>query len=372
MVVALSFLVSSTVDAARMSVTVAQQSVAVEDTFIVEWYLSAPSAINVIDATLYYSPETLHLDDIGTGSSAVTLWIEAPHSVEPGTIRLVGGIPAGVSGTKIPILRTVFHATSAGRASIALGKNARTVLGDGLGTVEVITMDPLVFPVVPQSTQVVVSPTHPHQDHWYQDQSVTISILEKNPVAYSFSSNPEITPTGPAHVSSEPIVYDHLADGIYYFKVAVPVEEELQELETYRVLIDHTAPTLSAAVIDKHSEVFNGKPSLSIYAVDKMSGIDSIQVKVGWFGPYHTATTPYRLHKPIFGNVVHIRVNDTAGNATVSAVYFRGYLPNWISTILLIGGGIAIVVGVYTKRQYVRAIIQRIGEHIAPPHRTRE
>lgn len=354
---------AGTAHAASMSLTVAQQTVAKGDTFVVEWYLTAPTPINVIDATLYYSPETLEVQDIVTGSSAVALWIEKPHVVEPGTIKLVGGIPAGVSGTKIPILRTVFRATTTGSASIALAKDARVALSDGVATAEAITMEPIVFPIVPSTPHIVVSKTHPDQDHWYQDTSVTISILEKNPVVYSLSSNPEITPTGTAAVVTSPILYDGLSDGIYYFKVAVPVEGNLQELETYRILIDHTAPTISAAVIDTNSEIFGGKASLGVYAVDKMSGIAHIKVKTGWFGFYHEATTPYRLRKPLFGNIVHVRVSDAAGNSTVSTLYFRGYLANSISYCVTLGVLVWILITLFQKRNRIRSITKKFLYH---------
>lgn len=323
---------STSTYAASMSVTVAQQTVSKGDTFIMEWYLDTQGkAVNVVDATLYYSPETLKIEDIVTGSSALVLWIEGPREIEDGTIRLVGGIPAGVRGTKIPIVRTVFRATASGTASIALGKDAKVVLSDGVATTVPITMEPIVFPVVSAKTEVVRSATHPREDRWYQSNAVTFTISEKNPVVYSLSANPEITPGGEARVVTDPIVYEDLRDGVYYFKVAAPVNDALQELQTRRVLIDRTAPTISAAEIDRESEVFGGKSSLSFYTIDKTSGIAVVKVKTGWFGLYRDATSPYQLRKPLLGNIVKIKAIDKAGNDTLSTLYFRGYLANWVS-----------------------------------------
>lgn len=361
----LSLMCSGSVHAASMSITVAQQSVAKGDTFVVEWYLNTEDVpINVVDATLYYSPETLEVEDTVTGSSALTLWVEQPTVVESGTIRFVGGIPAGVRGTKIPIVRTVFRATSTGSASIALGKNSKVVLSDGVATQSLITMNPVVFPVILGKPDVVSSPTHPQQDQWYGATTARIVINEKNPVVYSLSTNPEITPTGAASVVDEPLVYENLRDGIYYFKVAVPVDGAIQELQTFRLLIDRTLPIISGAQIDPHSEVFDGAPSLSMYAVDKTSGIAHIKVKTGWFGWYREAATPYRLHKPLFGNVVHIQVSDKAGNVALSTLYFRGYLANSISYCVTLGVLVWIIITAVRKRNRIRSIIKKILRHI--------
>lgn len=358
-------LMSGVAHAASMSITVAQQSVAKGDTFVVEWYLNTEDVpINVVDATLYYSPETLELEDTVTGSSALALWVEQPTIVEPGTIHFVGGIPAGVRGTKIPILRTVFRATSTGSASIALGKNSRLVQSDGVATESLISMTPVIFPIIPGNAEVVTSPTHPHQDEWYTATTARMVINEKNPVVYSLSTNPEITPTGTAAVVTEPIVYENLRDGMYYFKVAAPVDGALQELQTFRILIDHTAPIISGAQIDTDSEVFNGAASLSMYAVDKTSGIAHIKVKTGWFGFYHEATTPYRLHKPLFGNVVHVQVSDKAGNVALSTLYFRGYLANWVSYCVTLGVLVWILITAVRKRNRIRLITKKILRHL--------
>lgn len=355
----------SVADAASMSLTVAQQSVAKGDTFVVEWYLNTEGVpINVVDATLYYSPETLVLQDAVTGSSVLSLWIEKPHIVEPGTIRLVGGIPAGVRGSKIPIVRTVFRATSTGRASIALGKDSKVVHSDGIATSAAISMTPVVFPVVPESASIVSSPTHPHQDRWYSATTAQMVITEKNPVVYSLSTNPEITPSGTPAVVTEPLIYESLQDGIYYFKVAAPVDGALQELQTFRILIDHTAPIISSATIDLQSEVFDGAASLSMYAVDKMSGVAFIKVKTGWFGLYHETTTPYRLHKPLFGNVVRIQVSDKAGNTALSTLYFRGYLANWVSYCVTLGVLVWILIMTVRKRNRIRLITKKILQHL--------
>jgi hypothetical protein len=357
----LSILTYQPVSAASMSVTVAQQTVSKGDTFIMEWYLDTQGkAVNVVDATLYYSPETLNVEDVVTGSSALVLWIEGPREIQDGMIRLVGGIPAGVTGAKIPIVRTVFRATASGTASIALGKDAKVVLSDGVATMVPITMEPIVFPVVSAKTEVVRSTTHPREDRWYQSNTVTFTISEKNPVVYSLSAHPEITPGGEARVVSEKIVYDNLRDGVYYFKVAAPVNGALQELQTRRVLIDRTAPTMSAAEIDRESEIFGGKPSLSFYAIDKTSGIAEVHVKTGWFGLYRRAESPYQLHKPLFGNVVKIRATDKVGNDTVSTLYFRGYLANSVSYCVILAVLICLLYITIRKRASLWLITKKV------------
>lgn len=362
LLVLIAFVLSmhDSVSAATISMTVAQQSVSKGDTFIVEWYLDTQGkAVNVVDATLYYSPETLEVEDIVTGSSALSLWIEQPRVVEDGTIKFTGGIPAGVTGTRIPIVRTLFRAANTGSASIALGKDAQVVLSDGVATIESVTMEPIVFPVLAGKARVIDSPTHPNQEKWYTGTTLELRITEKNPVVYSLSTNPDITPAGEPQVITDMIRYENLQDGIYYFKVAVPVQETFQELETYRILIDTTAPSISAE-IDTNSELFDQKASLSFYAIDKTAGIAHTKVKTGWFGLYREATSPYRLHKPLFGNVVKIKTIDKAGNDTLSTLYFRGYLANWMSYCVTLVVLICLLYICIRKRASLRSITKKV------------
>jgi hypothetical protein len=247
-------------------------------------------------------------------------------------------------------MRTFFTAKSASTASMSLGAETVAVLADGVATPVPVTMNPIVFSMSEGSAHIVRSPSHPIQDHWYQDGTIVLEIAEKNPIVYSLSTNPEIIPSGEPVAVQEKITYKDVPDGIYYFKVAASLNGMLQELETYRILIDRTPPTLDAVMIDQASELFDGSASLSFYPLDKISGISRVRVRTGWFGFYHQAKSPYQLHKPLFGNVIHIQVTDKAGNTLVTKEYYRGYLPNWMSVCVTLLVSLCIVY-LFTKHR---------------------
>lgn len=351
---------TSIVHASTLSMSVAQQTVSEGDTFVTDWYLDTEGeSVNVVDATLFYSPETLSVESVFTGSSVISLWIEKPQIQEPGSVHFVGGIPAGVVGKKIPIMKLVFRAKATGNASIALDQHATVVLSNGVATKEVIQMQPILFSVFPKSVSIVRSSTHPKQEKWSHKTDARIHISDSSPVVYSLSTNSEVIPSGTPAIVKQDIEYTDLKDGVYYFKVAIPVEDSFQELQTYRLMIDTTPAIIADAHVDTTSELFNGHDSLHVYAIDKTSGVSSIEARVGWFGLYHHVNGPFELHKPFFGNRITIRVFDYAGNKTISTVYYRGYLANWVSYCVTLGIVLWIVYSIVRNRSRIYFFLKR-------------
>lgn len=344
-------------NAANLSVSVAEQTVYAGDTFSADWFLDTEGkTINIVDAKLYYSPDILESTEVSIGSSALLLWVDQPKVIAPGVITFTGGAPGGINGSHIPLLRTVFKAKMAGNAVIMTINPTRVLLHDGLGTVVPLTMRPLAFSVLSGNNKLysITSPTHPDENKWYRDNTVVILVGAKTGelYSYSFGSNPEIIPSMQPKPITGPITYDNLPDGIYYFKLAIPVNGILEEAGVYRVQIDKTAPTFLSDIIDKNDSMFNGKSFLNFFAVDKASGIANYKVKTGWFGFYHEAASPYPLDPPLFGNLVKIKATDLAGNESVAAVYYRGYLSTFASYCAILGIIIIIVGGFVLIRRY--------------------
>ena len=327
--------------AVYMSVNVAEQAIYEKDTFSADFFLNTDNLeINVIDATLYYSPDVLEVTDISTANSAFVLWAKTPSITGAGTISFTGGIPGGLKGFGIPVLRVTFKAKTAGNAELMIASPSFALQGDGKGTK--VNIDPMriSFSVLPYSSKLysITSSTQPDQNKWYKNNDVSISVKSKKDelYSYSFSTNPEIIPDmAPTKITGQ-IKYKDLPDGIYYFKLALPVDKILQEVGVYRIQIDNTAPTFLSSTIGKNEDTFNGKSFLNFFAVDKTSGIKSYQVKNGYFGFYHDAVSPYKLERHIFGNIVYIKATDMAGNTVKTNVLYPGYLPVWLGYILLL------------------------------------
>jgi hypothetical protein len=335
-------------NAANLSISVAEQTVYAGDTFSVDWFLDTEGkTINIVDAKLYYSPDVLESTEISIGSSALLLWVNQPKVIAEGVITFTGGVPGGINGSHIPLLRTVFKAKQAGNAVIMTINPTRVLLHDGSGTIVPLTMRPLSFSVLSKNNKLysITSRTHPDQNKWYRNNTTAITVGAKTNelYSYSFNSNPEIIPSIQPQKIAGPITYANLADGIYYFKLAIPVNGILEEAGVYRVQIDRTAPTFLSSIIDKNDSMFDGKSFLNFFAADKTSGIANYKVKIGWFGFYHNAASPYLLSPPLFGNLVKIKAVDLAGNTNIMEIYYRGYLSTFAQYCVILG--IIIIIG---------------------------
>lgn len=347
-------LVATPSSAATLSANVAQQQVYVGDTFAVEWFLDTQKySVNLIDAVLAYSSETLEVVELSTGNSAFVLWANYPAIVQPGILSFTGGIPAGITGARVPVLRTVFRATAAGTATIAIPTPSQVLLNDGGATAQTLAMTPVVFDVLPgeSASYTIRSTTHPLENVWYKSNHVEIDFtqIKGEEYSYSFSTNAELIPDAVPDSAKTPIVYDGMPDGVYYFTLASrSAGGQWHEARVFRVQIDTTAPEFIDANVATDESLFNGKPFATFVAVDKTSGIVGYKIKSGWFGWYKSATTPFELRRPLVGDTTTIRVIDRAGNSETIAVDFPGYGRPWIGYIAIL---IVLVVAVMRIRR---------------------
>ncbi len=351
------FFISARAEAVTMFVGSAEETVYAGDTFLVDYFLNTEGqTINSIDATIYYSPDTLQVVDTSLGNSAVVYWVNKPTITKDGALSFVGGIPGGINGSQIPILRVLFKAKKVGNATIMTdGPTSNVFLNDGAGTTLSFSMKPVSFAILPLSSKLytITSPTNPNQNKWYHNHDVSIVVKAKPDelFSYSFVSNSEIIPNIKPTKISGPLVYKNVPDGVYYFKLAIPSGGGLQEVGVYRIQIDNTPPEFLSSSIEKNSSIFNGKSFVNFIAVDKMSGIDKYKVKTGWFGFYHTATSPYQIRRPIFGSNIKIKVIDVAGNYSITKVPFAGYLSPFFSWCVILVLLLAIIFRNKKKRK---------------------
>jgi hypothetical protein len=145
-----TFSVWQNAHAATVSIVVGQQRVAAGESFVAEWYLNTEGeTFNVVRGVLDYTPETLELHALSTGASALVLWPQSPTQTKPGIISFTGGVPGGVSGNHVLLLRTTFTGTKAGNAALFLGAPSELLRADGLGTSVPLSMQPVSFSIIP-------------------------------------------------------------------------------------------------------------------------------------------------------------------------------------------------------------------------------
>ncbi len=90
--------------------------------------------INTISGSLVYDRTMLAIDQISTGNSAVSFWVNTPkeNSVSK-TIDFSGIIPGGVIAKHVQLFSVFFHAQQSGVAKVSL-VNTEAFLNDGQGT----------------------------------------------------------------------------------------------------------------------------------------------------------------------------------------------------------------------------------------------
>lgn len=337
--------------------SMASQSVYQGDTFSVDWFLDTEGkSINVVDANIQYSLDTLQVVENSTGNSGIILWVSEPTvDTRAGTISFSGGIPGGISGNHIPILRTTFRAKTMGNATISPTNLTYVLENNGSGSKLEIKTVPLSFAILSPKSKLynITSSTHPDQGKWYTNNDVLISVDAKSGelYKYSFDTNPNMIPNTKEVPIDGPLEYKNLDDGIYYFKLALSVGDKLEEAGSYRVQIDKASPVFLSTTVDKNYSISNGEPFLSFVASDKMSGITDYKVKIGWFGFYKNAQSPYKLSRPIFGNSVKVKAIDKAGNSITQSVYYRGYISSPMQFIIFFL--IFILLSISIKRFYL-------------------
>ena len=350
------------VHAAVLSVGSAQQNIYVGDSVSIDYFIDTQDApINVIDATLHYDAKTLSVHDISTGNSAASIWAEGPVVTEDGFIHFVAGFPDGITGNHISLLRVTYTAKTAGSSFLSNTiQNSHVYINNGAGTEQELSMQPVSFMILPEGGKVttISSGTNPVQTTWYKDHDVKIHFtMQKDSFySYSFSTNQELIPSDTPMQTNGDVLYEHIPDGVYYFKLAMKSGSGWSEAGVYRIQIDSTSPTILSAYISSDPSIYNGKSFVSFSGVDKTGGIAGYAVRSGYFGFYHNATSSYKINRPLFGNFITVRARDVAGNTSTQTIQYPAYVPNWLAVILLC----ALILGLLLRYTTLRRILKKI------------
>lgn len=184
--------------------------------------------INALEGSVVF-PETVHIDQIGAGSSVISMWVIPPKQ-DGYAVNFSGITPGGFSGT-----HTVF-----------------TIVGDFTG------------------------------EDIARTRFISVTALKNDGLGTQGTAVLSIALT-PAKFDTEP-------------------------------------PETFIPAIARDSNVFDGKYFLVFSAQDKSSGISHYEVREGWWGPFHEATSPYLLKNQGLTTDVYVKAIDNAGNERVAVV----------------------------------------------------
>jgi hypothetical protein len=352
-------LIPSFSHAALLYSQTANQVVALNQTFTVNWLLDTQGqAINSVDLTLHFTPNTLQAVEAEAGSSGLDLWITPPEfDNAAGTIKMIGGVAGGVTDSKFPLFTTTFKAAAAGSAKITLDGSSIVLLADGAGTKMQLSFAQLNFPVVAQTApELVSSSSHPDPEQWSQDNNVQVQVQPQAGVdySYSFSSNTEVFPDDQADDVSGPLAFDNLPDGVYYFKLnSKQGSGAWSEAAVRKFMIDRSPPESFTPVVATDPSVFGGAPFVSFNTTDQVSGVSKYEVKAGVLGAWiETDQTYYVLPKLRLTDSVQVRAVDAAGNQTgIRTVTVGGRGHNFVKWLLwlIILGVLAVLIWLIRK-----------------------
>jgi len=288
--------------------------------------------INLVEANLSFSNETLEAIGFSKSGSIINLWFNEPSfSNSDGTIYFSGGIPnPGFTGIgRIIIIN--FKAKKAGSAWIKVSQ-AQVLANDGFGTNILSSTDSANFDLyksgLPQPTQPppiegeikvrIFSSTHPDENKWYQGKNIILGWdWQPGIIDYSYllDQKPETIPDNSGEGLSTSTAYLNVSDGIWYFHLKAKTKDGWQKTNHFRIQIDSISPTDLKISCDEGEITFNPSPTIRFSAKDDLSGIDHFTIKINEKEIFETKENYFQLPKQKPGKIaINVSAFDKAGN----------------------------------------------------------
>ncbi len=357
-------LAAGTADAAVLSISPGQKEFAIGETFLAEIRLNSEKVVvNAVQATVSYDTDQLEALSVSTGGTFLTLWAQEP-AIEPhgGVITLAGGIPDGSMVFSGLVATVTFRTKQAGGVEVAFDPLSTSVhANDGQGTATPLTTNSAFYNITNKSLTDIVSPTHPDENTWYQENTLTVRWSTRADVRYSYvlSLDAEEKPDAKVDAGEGMVTYDHLSDGIYYFILNEQVADgEWQLAGRRRVMIDSASPEPISSLVTRESSMYDNKFILIFSTVDKGSGVDHYDVREGK-KVTAGAVSPYQIQDQSRATTLSVTAFDKAGNSVTAT--FPGASSNptakyhYATVLVLVAAGLLILVLVYlfmhTKRK---------------------
>jgi len=251
---------------------------------------------NAVAGTVHFSSDQFSLSAVRDGGSGITMWIERPNEVGPGSIAFSGVTPGGFMEDKLFLFSMKLIPTGSG-SSIVTYEDMEVLLNDGLGTSDSVAASPITFTI--RSVPAVVEPSEQEAP-----SSETESRIE--------SVSDQIPP--------EPFAVEYVQD----------------------------------------SQLADGKNVLIFNAVDRDSGIDRYEVVEeypwfdirAWFEKSEPVVTgsPYVLIDQEQRTDVAITAVDRVGNRETTYVHaahlppWRFFIGTWIVACIAVLSGVIVFV----------------------------
>jgi len=299
-------------------------------------------SINAADGQLRFNPSELQVVSATRGGSIFNLWTEEPaFSNAAGTVSFGGGSPSGYTGAVGNIITVTFRALNAGTPRITftsgsvlaadgMGTNILTSMTGGTYTVSAQVATPQPEYVAPANTPAaptITSSTHPNQNVWYKEKTITLSWSlpsDITAVRMLLDSSPSTIPTNvyDERISSRTI--DDLDEGISYFHLQFRNADGWGRVSHYKIAIDTQPPKdFKIQVLDE--EDIPG--TVILFDFEDVSPVVEYRIQIDGGDPFifkdteNTRTYVFDSLSPGYHTVV-AEAFDSAGNSSTASLTF--------------------------------------------------
>jgi len=292
--------------------------------------------VNAVRVDLKFDPRKLQIASPTAGRSFISVWIAQPsYSNIEGRASFQGGTPSPGINTSSGLVSTItFRAVAPGETVVSILDSSQVLLDDGKGTNALSSIARGVYSILipPPEGPKVFSPTHPDQNKWYKNKSITFSWEKEEGVtdfSYSIDQDFHGTPDNLSEGDHISVSFSDLEDGIWYFHIKAKKGDSWGGITHYLAQID----TIPPAAFDLNFEpalrspiMTSKEPIVSFITTDSLSGLDHFELKIIYLqksveeegeevGFFIEASSPYKLPALDLGeHEVVVRATDKAGN----------------------------------------------------------
>lgn len=332
---AIWFLLSSTVHAANFSITPNSGTYTVGSTFEVSVVTDTKGqTINAVQLNISFPVDKLQLVSPSAGNSIISIYTTPPkYDNSTGKIEIIGGIPNGINTSNGLITKLAFRVKGVGNASLRFTGDLQILLNDGRGTnvLENTFGASYKLELPPQQGPIVISDTHPDQEIWYKNSNVSliwdVGLPPATNYSYTISDNPTDVPDDTPETQDTKANYNRVPDGINYFHIKAFRDGRWGGVSHYGLKIDNSAPAEFKITISPSSRTFVNNPFAQFTSSDSLSGLDRFELKVLPLKIegkpkaiiddqlFVDAQSPYQIPELLNGSYsVIVRAYDKAGN----------------------------------------------------------
>ena len=339
------------------------------------------SNVNAIQLHLSFDSDILSVVNPSSGSSIISLWVEAPsYDNSRGTATFVGGIPNGIKTSSGLIANITFQAKKPGVAIVKVRDTTQVLLNDGMGGSTLFEANQGRYTVVPTppGSVNVFSETHAFQDRWYNNKNPVLWWTEDPGVTgFSFilDDKPNTIPDNEVDTNGTMKSYQDQLEGLWYFHIKAMKNGAWGSATHFEVRIDATPPADFRPTVNYLTATIINRALVSFFTTDALSGLDHYEVGVidkssaASVSPIFFRTdSPYQIPFDTIANArLIVRAFDRAGNVRDSSIDVSApFLP----FLFVRNHAVAILLSLLTLILTLFIMHYFLGHHIARHART--